>query len=85
MAYEGEVLNMCGVMHTDVSEMSVVVVSGSGINVCGHMLLHIAGGGGYYLHVATGDQWMGARGYPRYMTEEGYQRYLKENDKTGER
>jgi hypothetical protein len=81
MAYEGEILDMCGIMNPDFSRLSVVVVSGSGPNVCGHMLLYVESGGGYYLHVATGDQLGGVRGYPRYMTESGYRRYLKENNK----
>jgi hypothetical protein len=75
MAYTGEVLNACGVIEIDFSETFVVAVSGSGPNVCGHLLL-FAQKCGYYFHVA---EWYG---YPHYMTEEGYQRYLKEEGKT---
>jgi hypothetical protein len=54
MPYEGEVLNACGIVHADLSEISVVAVSGDGANLCGHLLLFSPKGGGYYFHV-TGD------------------------------
>ena len=79
MAYEGDVLNQCGVVHFDFSRALVVVVSGS--TPCGHMLLYVENDGGFYLHAATGDQHFGTLGFPRYMNESGYQRYLSENSK----
>ena len=82
MGYEGELLNACGVIDIDFSQTYVVAVSGAGPNVCGHLLLHVSSHGGYYFHVATGDQLGGIRGFPRYMTEAGYQRYMKESGKT---
>ncbi len=65
MSYEGELLNACGVIDLDFSRTYVVAVSGSGPNVCGHLLLHVDSHVGYYFHVATGDQLGGVRGYPR--------------------
>lgn len=82
MAYEGELLDSCGVINIDFSRVTIVAVSGSGPNVCGHLLLRVDSGGGYYFHAATGDQWGGMKGYPRYMTETGFQKYLKDNGKT---
>lgn len=76
MSYSGEVLNACGVINIDFSNTSVVAVSGDGPNICGHLLLHVGGRGGYYFHVAE------FRGYPRYMSEAGYRRYLSESGKT---
>lgn len=75
MAYSGEYLTACGVVVIDFSSVEVIAVSGDGINVCGHLLLRVNSGGGYYLHVA------GLKDYPKYMTESGYSRYLKENKK----
>lgn len=81
MAYEGELLDSCGVINIDFSKVTIVAVSGAGPNVCGHLLLRVDSGGGYYFHAATGDQWGGMKGYPRYMTETGFQKYLKDNNK----
>ena len=78
MAYEGEWLNACGILKPDFSDSHVVAVSGSGPNVCGHLLFHA---GNYYFHVGTGDQLGGIKGYPRYMNKGGYARYLRENKK----
>lgn len=39
MAYEGELLNECGTLHVDLSKIAVVAVSGSGPNVCGHLIV----------------------------------------------
>jgi hypothetical protein len=76
MPYEGELLTQCGVINLlDFSEVSVVAVSGSGPNVCGHLILYTSSKGGYYFHVAS------VNSYPRYMTETGFRRYLKENGK----
>jgi hypothetical protein len=76
MAYSGEYLRACGVVVVSFKQVNVIAVSGDGPNVCGHLLLHVPSGGGYYLHVA------GLRDYPKYMTEDGYKRYLKDNKKT---
>lgn len=73
MGYIGEVQNAGGEVPLDLSRVAVVHVSGDGINVCGHVLLHVHSG--YYFHVA------GLRDYPRYMDERGYRRYLRENQK----
>ena len=82
MAYEGELLDSCGVINIDFSNVTLVAVSGSGPNVCGHLLLRVNSNGGYYFHAATGDQLGGLKGYPKYMTEIGFQKYLKENNKS---
>ena len=75
MAYEGEILDSCGLLDLDLRKVSVVSVSGSGPNACGHLILYMPAGGGYYFHVA------GGRAFPRYMTEKGFERYLQENSK----
>ena len=75
MAYEGEILNACGVVEVDLTKVAVVAVSGSGPNVCGHMILHSPSRGGFYFHVA------GFYGPPRYMSEAQYRKYLKANGK----
>jgi hypothetical protein len=75
MAYEGERLLECPGKGFDFSKTYAVVVSGSGPNFCGHLLLNTGGIGGDYFHVA------GIRTEPRMMTEQGYRRYLKEAGK----
>lgn len=85
MAYEGEILNACGVINIDFSDAYIVAVSGDDPKLCGHLLIHSRKGGGYYFHV-TGDP--GARGigrrrgFPMYMNDAGYRRYLEEAGKT---
>ena len=76
MAYEGEIISVCPVEMYDFANAYAVVVSGSGPNFCGHLLLNLGGDGGVYLHVAGG-----IRAYPKEMDQEGYDRYLKENNK----
>lgn len=77
MAYDGEILNQCGLLNFDCSRVAVVAVSGSGPNVCGHLILGTGGGANpLYFHVAV------VHGYPKYMNEPGFQRYLKENGKS---
>jgi hypothetical protein len=84
MAYEGEIMNACGVIQLDFSDASVVAVSGDWWNKCGHLLFFAPNGGGYYFH-ATGDPTASgvkkALGYPMYMNDSGYRRYLKEAGK----
>jgi hypothetical protein len=75
MAYEGDLMDACGLFALDFRKVAVVAVSGSGPNVCGHLILYSEANGGYYFHVA------GAYGYPRYMSEANYRRYLGENRK----
>jgi len=74
MAYEGDDLNACGVLNIDLSKIAVVAVTGSGPNICGHLILGT--GGDLYFHVA------GWNTYPKYMTASNLTRYLKENGKT---
>ena len=50
----------------------IVVVSGSGPNVCGHTLLNV---GQFYLHID------GLYQYPWHFNNAGYRRYLNENEK----
>lgn len=75
MAYEGEILDSCGIVNVDFGKAEVVAVSGDGPNVCGHLLIFSPSGGGYYFHVA------GVYNYPHYMSEAQYRRYLKETNK----
>jgi hypothetical protein len=72
MAYKGEHLNQCNRVPFDWANTSLVIVSGTFPNPCGHA---IANAGHYYFHVD------GAHGYPWYMGHAGYMRYLRENGK----
>ncbi len=74
--YAGEVLNQCGIVGIDCSDVQVVAVSGDGPNVCGHLLLFVDSRGGYYFHIAE------LHGFPRYMNGSGYRRYLRESGKS---
>ena len=76
MGYNGKILDACGLVEMDLTEISVVAMSGSGPNVCGHLILFMPRGGGYYFHVAE------IIGYPYYMNGAGFERYKKENKKT---
>lgn len=71
--YHGDVMHQCPIKPFDFHHCCVVVVSGDGINFCGHALLHTAGS--WYFHVA------GFYEVPKFMREDGYMRYLKENGK----
>lgn len=71
--YHGEIMLQCLLKPFDFQHTSVVVVSGDGINFCGHALLNT--GGGWYFHVA------GVYDVPKFMRADGYKRYLKESGK----
>lgn len=71
--YHGDEMIICPLDFTDFKHTNAVIVSGDGINICGHTLLHV--GDAWYFHVA------GVYAIPRFMHESGYQRYLKENGK----
>lgn len=71
--YQGDVMLECLLKPFDFKHACAVVVSGDGINFCGHALLHT--GGGWYFHIA------GKYDAPKFMREDGFQRYLKENGK----
>jgi hypothetical protein len=71
--YEGDVMAQCLLKPFDFKHTRAVIVSGYGINFCGHTLL--CTGGGWYFHVA------GKYDVPRFMREDGYMRYLRENGK----
>jgi hypothetical protein len=55
MAYEGEAMNQCSTHEIDLSTVAVIAVSGTGPNVCGHLLISgkIKGASAYF-HVAGG-------------------------------
>lgn len=72
MAYLGERMYSCHKLYTW-TQAHIVVVSGSGPNVCGHTLLNA---GQLYFHID------GLYQYPWYFDDSGYRRYLKENEKT---
>lgn len=75
MGYSGDIVETCGTVDTNLQSASVIVVSGDGPNVCGHMLVATALSGGNYFHVAD------LYDYPKYMDTPGYRRYLRENGK----
>jgi hypothetical protein len=76
VAYHGELLDQCALLHLDLSTVKAVAVSGDGPNLCGHLLLAV---GPFdkttYFHIAE------PYGRPRYMSADGYKRYLKESQK----
>lgn len=71
--YDGDELILCPIHSSDFNHTCAVIVSGDGVNACGHTLLHI--GDSWYAHVA------GFYNVPKFMHESGYKRYLKENGK----
>lgn len=71
--YTGDEMILCPLKTADFKHTCAVIVSGDGINVCGHALLHV--GNGWYSHVA------GKNDLPKFMSESGYMRYLRENGK----
>lgn len=72
MVYLGEKLESCRVVPFNWSDTWLVVVSGDGINVCGHALMKA---GSYYFHI------LGWVERPWYMNDEGYDRYKREGAK----
>lgn len=68
--YDGATLSKNGnpVRPEDFGHACVVIVSGDGINPCGHALLHV--GNSWYVHVA------GIFHHPRYLSQGLYQHYL---------
>lgn len=72
MAYLGTHLHSCHAIPFDWNDTWLVVVSGDGINFCGHALLKA---GYHYFHVHGWNR-------PFHLTESGYQRYVKEGGKT---
>ncbi|WP_157271036.1 hypothetical protein [Azohydromonas aeria] len=72
MAYRGERLMSCGAVPFDWHQAHVVVVSGTGPNLCGHAMVNA---GRFYFHVD------GLNDYPWFMNAQGYKRYLHENGK----
>ena len=73
--YEGAKMIVCPLEESDFHHVCAVVVSGDGINACGHTLLHIGNSWSWYVHIA------GFYNAPKFMHESGYRRYLKENSK----
>lgn len=71
--YIGDEMVRCPLKSADFKHTCAVIVSGDGVNACGHALLHV--GNGWYFHVA------GLNNLPRFMNEDGYIRYLRENEK----
>jgi hypothetical protein len=75
MPYEGEILDLCGMLKLDFRHAFAVVVSGARWNPCGHLILNTGGRCGIYCHIAE------RKGYPRYMNERGFMTYLSTNGK----
>lgn len=72
--YDGEEISYCDPNAFASGRGEVVVVSGDGINICGHVLLNVVGFG--YRHLR------GETARPRYLrTSLGFDRYLRENQK----
>jgi hypothetical protein len=71
--YDGDAMHQCPLKPFDFQHTRAVIVSGYGINFCGHAMLYT--GGGWYFHVA------GKYDVPKFMREDGYMRYLHENGK----
>jgi hypothetical protein len=72
MTYLGERLLQCNAVPFNWAHTHLIVVSGSGPNLCGHAIINA---GLFYFHVD------GINDYPHYMPEVGYRRYLRENGK----
>ncbi|TFW34211.1 hypothetical protein [Massilia horti] len=71
--YDGDEMHQCPIKPFDFHHCYAVVVSGDGINLGGHVLLHT--GSGWYFHVA------GRKHRPRFLREEGYMNYLRKSGK----
>lgn len=72
-AYQGDSGLMAPTKFHNFDNAFAVVVSGSGPNACGHLLLFVDG---QYFHVIR------LRSYPNTMNQAQYDRYLTENNKT---
>jgi hypothetical protein len=73
--YEGAPMIICPLEERDFQHVCAVIVSGDGVNACGHTLLHISGSWGWYVHIS------GFYKAPKFIPESGYKRYLNENGK----
>jgi hypothetical protein len=71
--FDGDAMILCPLDLTDFKHTCAVIVSGDGVNACGHTVLHI--GDSWYVHIA------GFYKAPKFMHESGYQRYLRESGK----
>lgn len=74
MSINGHVLKGCDISLFKSWEFEIIVVTGSKINFCGHILLKIGGPFGYYVHV-PGPQ-LGRVEPPHYLSEAEYKNYL---------
>ena len=72
-AYKGAHLPHCSAIPFNWKHTRLIVVSGDGPNVCGHVLVKA---GAYYFHIQND------KSPPYYIGEDGYKRYLEENGKT---
>jgi hypothetical protein len=75
MAYDGEVVYQCLPVTYFAHDVQVVIVSGDGMNVCGHALPY-SGFSRRYFHVGAGIHEV-----PRTMNEQQFQRYMREHGK----
>jgi hypothetical protein len=78
MSYAGAPVTTLSGLPLDHSRCDLVIVSGDGPNVCGHMLLMIYGTQGQaasYFHIGA------VRDYPYYMPQARFTDYLRENGK----
>jgi hypothetical protein len=73
--YEGASMVICPLEVRDFQHVCAVIVSGDGVNACGHTLLHISGSWGWYVHIS------GFYNAPKFIPESSYKKYLNENNK----
>lgn len=73
--YEGAAMVICPLEERDFRHVCAVIVSGDGVNACGHTLLHISGSWSWYVHIS------GFYKASKFIPDNNYMRYLKENGK----
>ena len=73
--YEGAAMIVGPLEVSDFQHVCAVIVTGSGVNACGHTLLHVGESWSWYVHIA------GPYKLPKFIPESNYMRYLKENSK----
>lgn len=79
MAYTGTPIDNLDPLKLRHSSCQLIIVSGDGPNVCGHMLVQMPaepGGTDSVFHIAGGHD------YPHWMPAASYPLYVKENGKT---
>lgn len=73
--YEGAAMIVGPFEVSDFQHVCAVIVTGSGVNACGHTLLHVGESWSWYVHIARPYK------LPKFIPESNYMRYLRENGK----